>query len=44
MGLPTLEERNERGNLIRIYKLMNDLEEIDRKDLLLRGERGSWIL
>ena len=31
MKLPTLEERRERGDLITIYKLMNNLEEIDRK-------------
>ena len=31
VGLPTLEERRERGDLITIYKLTNDLEEIDRK-------------
>ena len=35
MKLPTLEERRERGDLITIYKLMNNLEEIVRKDLLL---------
>ena len=34
MQLSTLEERRE--YLITIYKLMNNLEETDRKDLLLR--------
>ena len=32
----TLKERRERGNLITIYKLMNNLEETDREDLILR--------
>ena len=36
MHLTTLKERRERGDLITIYKLMNNLEETDRKDLILR--------
>ena len=32
----TLKERREKGDLITIYKLMNNLEEIDREDLILR--------
>ena len=32
----TRRERSERGDLITIYKLMNNLEETDRKDLILR--------
>ena len=44
MGLPTLEERRERGDLITIYKLTNNLEEIDTKDLLLKGEREAGYL
>ena len=32
----TLKERRERGDLITIYTLMNNLEETDRKDLILR--------
>ena len=38
MHLTTLKER-ERGDLITIYKLMNSLEETDRKDLILRRKR-----
>ena len=41
MKLPTLEERRERGDLITIYKLMNNLEEIDRKDLFLMAEKET---
>ena len=36
MHLTTLKERREKGDLITIYKLMNNLEETDRKDLILR--------
>ena len=36
MHLTTLKERRERGDLIIIYKLMNNLEETDREDLILR--------
>ena len=40
MHLKTLKERRERGDFITIYKLMNNLEEIDRKNLILtrKGE------
>ena len=44
MKLPTLEERRERGDLITIYKLVNDLEKIDRRDLLLEGHREAGCL
>ena len=36
MHLTTLKERRERDDLITIYKLMNNLEETDRIDLILR--------
>ena len=36
MHLTTLKERRERGDLITIYKLINNLKETDRKDLILR--------
>ena len=36
MHLTALKERRERGDLITIYKFMNNLEETDRKDLILR--------
>ena len=35
MHLTTLKERGEKGELITIYKLMSNLEETKRKDLLL---------
>ena len=39
----TLQERRERGDLITIYRLMNNQEKTDRKDLILRikGEVGN---
>ena len=44
MNLPTLKERRERGDLITIYKLVNDIEKIDREDLLLKGQRETGYL
>ncbi len=41
MQLTTLQERRERGDLIKIYKLINKLERVDREDLLLTTEEGS---
>ena len=43
MQLNTFEERRERKDLITIYKLMNSLEETDRKYLILKrkGEVGN---
>ena len=35
MHLTTLKEGRERGDLITIYKLINNLEETDRKDLIM---------
>ena len=35
MNLPKLEERRERGDLIMLYKLMNEIEEVDMSDLIL---------
>ena len=42
MQLTKLKERRERGDLITICKLMNNLEEIYRKDLITKrkGEAG----
>ena len=36
MHLTTLKERRARGVFTTIYKLMNNLEETDKKDLILR--------
>ena len=39
MYLTTLKERRERGNLIRIYKFINNLKETDRKNLIVIKKR-----
>ncbi len=41
MQLTTLQERKERRDLVTIYKLMNELEKVDREDLLLTTERET---
>ncbi|MPC69702.1 hypothetical protein E2C01_063933 [Portunus trituberculatus] len=49
MGLPTLQDRRERGDLITMYKIINGIEKIDKEDLVLvteedgrtRGQRRS---
>ena len=44
MHLTTLKEKKERVDLITIYRLMNNLEETDKKDLILRrkGEARNF--
>ena len=39
--LPTLQERRERGDLITLLKLVNNMEKIDREDLVVRVEEGE---
>ncbi len=41
MQLTTLQERRERGDLITVYKLINELEKVDREDLLLTTGEGT---
>ena len=43
MHLTTLKERRERGDLITIYKSLNNLQKTEKKDLILRwkGEVGN---
>lgn len=36
IGLPTLKQRIERGNMITVYKLINKTEVIDNDKLLFR--------
>ena len=41
MGLPTLQERRERGDLITLYKIVNGIEKMDKQDLVeIREEMG----
>ena len=39
----TLKKRRAREDLITIYKLVNNLEETDRKDLMKRNEVGKCL-
>ncbi len=41
IGLPTLQERRERGDLITMFKLVNGMEKIDRDDLVIKVEEGD---
>ena len=38
MGLPALQGRRERGDLIIMYKIVNGIEKIDKEDLVLVTE------
>ena len=39
-----LNERRERGDLITIYKLINNLEETDRKNLIMKRKEEARYL
>ena len=41
LGLPTLEQRRERGDLLTIYRIMKNMETLDREDLLNWDTRES---
>ncbi len=41
MQLTTLQDRREREDLITVYKLINELEKVDREDLLLTKGEGT---
>ena len=36
MGLPTLQDRRERGDLITLCKIVNDIERLEKQDLVMR--------
>ena len=38
IGLSTLQDRRERGDLITMFKLVNGIEKIDREDLVVKVE------
>ena len=44
MHLTKLRERRKKGDLITMYKLMNNLEETNRKDLILRRKGEASYL
>lgn len=41
VGLQTLQERRERGDLVTMFKLVNKMKKIDREDLLMNMEEGE---
>ena len=38
MGLPTLQDRRERGDLITLYKMVNGIEKLDNQNLVMMEE------
>lgn len=41
LELPTLEQRRERGDLLTIYRIMKNMEILDREDLLIWDTRNT---
>ena len=41
MGLPTLQARRERGDLITLYKIVNGIEKMDKQDLVVVIEKAG---
>ena len=35
MGLPTLQDRRERGDLITLYKIANGIEKLEEQNLVM---------
>ncbi len=40
LNLISMKDRRERGDLIEVYRVMNDLEKLDRDDLVIGEERS----
>ena len=38
MGLPILQDRRERGDLITLYKIVNGIEKLDNQKLVMMEE------
>ena len=38
MGLPNQQDRRERGDLITLYKIINDIKKLDKQDLVLMND------
>ena len=43
MGLATLQDRKERGDIITLYKTVNGIEKQDKQDLVLMNEETTHI-
>ena len=42
MGLPTLQNRKERGDLITLYKILNGIKKLDKQYLVMRGHSKDF--
>ena len=38
LGLPTLQDRRERGDLLTLYRIVNGIEKLDKQDLVIKNE------
>ena len=38
MGLPSVQHRRERGDLITLYKIVNGIEKLDKQNLVMEEE------
>ena len=43
MGLPTLQDRRERGGLITLYKIVNGMEKLDTPNLVMMEEESRQM-
>ena len=43
MGLPTLQDRRKRGDLITLYKIVNGIEKLDNQNLVVMEEETRQI-
>ena len=43
MGLPTLQDKRERGDLITLYKIVNGNENLDKQDLVKMKEETKRV-
>ena len=43
MGLPVVQDRRERGDLITLYKIVNDTEKLDKQNLVMMEEETKQM-
>ena len=44
MGLPTLQDRRKRGDLITSYKIVNYIEKLDKQNLMMMEEKTRQMI
>ena len=42
-GLPTLQDRRERGDLITLYKIVNGIEKLENQNLVMMEEESRHV-